>query len=375
MKQLGAMFGIGVSILVAIAVVWQWDDDINPEVMAFIALADLHVEQHSVVSSLVDNRAYFYLLGMDAEPGSDPVAVGRQRYINQHRDAGESSTESSYQLPLFKVEPDCKLTDAACLDHIVTHKPHIMETIDDYSVMLSRYLQFMAFDRYRLVTQPSIDEQWPSYSYVIIGNRLFLHHVLFQTPAFPLETLLHNIHRIRHRLANADSLLEKMVFLAMLDESLTVLVYLQENRGIQRPFNIAELSMAERSLSRAMARECAGMFTMNMSLANRADLFSPSPDIPLWFARIVYKPHMTINASFPLYREVARRSELTAEVFDAELIGRGGKGKIWHSLAAMPGWVRNPVGSILNGIAAPDYDEYIAHFFALDQKIATINQH
>lgn len=354
-------FVMVLGFLIVAVIAAQMDDNVNPEVLRFIEMTQ----------STEDTPAFFYLLGIPANEAASPEAVGRAIYENikeapdNYRYDTEVHLDNKLSLPSDGAI--CHLTAPDCIQKITSNASTFANDVKTHAVLIDRYTTFMAYERYVTLTEPNINEVTPSFQYILKANRLVLGDLLISDSPHRFHRLVVNIEQIRKRLSDADTVISKMVYLNMLEESLNVMALMVSSHTMNRFIQITPLTKQERSLARPIAREFHLLFNSYQYEIDTTRIFSSTADEvsnPKWIGTMLYKPNITINALFPVYKKKAENSELTAIEFrDREELTVQDKS-----------WVRNPIGTILNDIAMPNYDEYSHQFFEVDNQIMAINQ-
>ncbi|MGF1692484.1 hypothetical protein [Photobacterium kagoshimensis] len=349
-------FFVVLGLLFTLAVSLQIDDKIEPAVFSFLEISE----------SAKDNEAYFYLMGIFSDEGTPPELLGRGIYAkfieNNESYHYENDILFTNGLPLPDVGNICDLTKDQCIGSIVDNKKKLTDNIDEHAILISRYSHFMAYQEYKTVTQPSAYEPVPPYKYLVQANRLVLINAVLDGSIVGVDNVLTNISVVRRRLIDADTIIGKMIYLKILEENIDVLAFLKERLKISKPLNVVNLSKKERSLYSQISREFRLVYDDFKSLVNRKDIFSSHVETPLWVSRMIYKPNMTINSQFLIYKILAERSRLNVSEFTNEE----------YNVLQSKSWLRNPVGTILVDIAVPNYGEYSKRIFHVDGKISEL---
>lgn len=236
--------------------------------------------------------------------------------------------------------------------------------------LLERWYQFTQYSDYQILTQPGVSEYLPLYQYVIAANRVLIINSIQQ--AFSGETaqarqqLLDNLVSLRSLLAAESHLVGKMAFAKVIAEHIDALNSLQQHFNLAPLAFIQPLTLNEKSLRLAYARELTMIANLYWSMDSEPGLFDPDLPIPPWLARQLLKPGMSINALLPVYEHLITGSELTPDRFMAHINQLPVPQPESH-------WIRNPVGTILNRVAGPDLQVYAIDIQDLDAKIQLFN--
>jgi hypothetical protein len=188
---------------------------------------------------------------------------------------------------------------------------------------------------------------------------------------------------LRKTLELQDHLIGKMVFAIKISEIIDTAGIIATEYGKPIPVEpISPLSVAEKALDRASAREFAMSYRLYTDLDRRSDIFQTSsmereeevPDsdagdgeVPGWLVRVFYKPNMTINAVVPDYIRWAELSKLSPGEFTAEL-AKGEGADVSTSK------IRNYIGQIMISIGRPNMNDYVGRIMDLEAKIELFNQ-
>ncbi len=363
---------IGLLLYVAAILLLQIDDDLNPEATAFLERA----------KPAKQSEAYLYLLGIMAAEDEDPLTVGKQQFaLIQQAEESYTFWDENFEyegypkekaLRLPEGELFCHSRDEHCWQTIFDNSNGHKEALQTYATLLDRYEAFRLLDDYHTLTKSSMVAPLPPVQYLVQANRLLTLQAITDADKGDLEQavkrLLDNISALRMQLKNADTLVGEVVFNKMLSNSIDVLSLLIHEYNIPFDDEITPILSAEHDLTTAMSREFAMSSNLFRNLDRNSELFKMEGNSPAWYARIFFKPNMSINEAFLAYENIAARSTLEQTVFadaDFENVEMS-----YFSLA----FVRNSAGSILNNIATPQYAQYTASLFDLNAKITLFNQ-
>jgi len=295
MHKLGKALLLSMVALVAALLI---DDELSLESKALIDAATPHD-----VSS-----AGFYLLGIDASPETDPLLVGRERYVAiQQADALMNRTRSDVpitdgfggqRLEKLKGDVHCALFEEGCVNSILQNQDQIHAELTEHHLLLKRYETFMAMRGFRTLSIHRNGLPSPQYRAVIDGNRLLglsaVHKALIGAPQQAIEWLQQNEANIRAKLVESDDLLDKMVLVALLSENIDRMVLVNHLSG-RHPTPIDPLTELEASFDLAIAREFKSMKTLTDDIFLRQDHGSIGILMTTPFYRMVVKPNLTMN--------------------------------------------------------------------------------
>lgn len=341
----------------------QIDDELAPEANALLAKLEAPAQ----------SEAYLYLLGIDANEQDSPEKAGsRLLAVWQQRGEREPDQlpahEDSEPLPLPMGELFCRTWEKGCLARLFSADTD-MEGLKTHSVVVERSIKFHAFQEYRTLITPSIDEPIPPFQYLAAAERL---KVLAAITAHKegrsqeaASALQGQLSAMRGSMALQDTLIGKLVFATAMAEAIDVLNLVSVRSGIEvEPLD--SLTPDERDFGMAAAREFALSYSTFKDLDRHPEIFQKAGRVPGWIVRLLYKPHMTSNALVPAFTRTERLSLLSPSRF-AEEIELGDRPQLETSR------VRNPVGRALIAIST-DHDDYVARLHDLDAKIALFNR-
>ncbi|MFW5426187.1 MAG: hypothetical protein ACKE8G_06585 [Methylophagaceae bacterium] len=367
---------IGTILFAVVAVLLlQIDDNINPEVAAFLEQAE--PAEHS--------EAYLYLLGIVAEEGEDPLTVGKQLFASMQQ-AEENYTfgdedfeyggyPEGRELPLPHGELFCDRKEDECWQTIFLNTGDIEQVLTANDTLLHRYQTFIKMNNYHTLAKPTLQEVFPPFHYLIKANRLIMLKVIHMTEsAEAANMLIVHIAALRQHLESADNLIGKMIYSELISESFDVLSLVVHQRKSEHKNEIPLLSLQELSFETAMPREFAMNHELYINLDQSPDLFAKEKqgialNPPPWVVTTFYKPNMTINAEYSFFKEVISNSKL--DQLDFTIKVTNDDSRLPNGLGAK---VRNHTGYVLSSIARPNFDQYIARLLDLNAKIALFNQ-
>lgn len=352
-------------LLVLGAGAWLWlqDEALNPQARAWL----------DEPAAPAESSAYYQLLGLDAPAGQQPHAAGRQ-LVQAHRqwraEHGPSELLASaadgerIELPGKEL---CALSEPDCLQQLHADRAALAELLARHGELLRRYENLLALNDYRTLSQPSMDEPLANFTTLDRANRLRGAQALALAAdgrgEEALTLLQQDVRQLRAWLARADNLILKMVLVSQLGRDLDGIALLHRDGLVPAPATQPALSEAERSLEAPMQREFALVGSGLLTLVDSPETAA----VPKWRLLLMYKPQMTVNDMLPDYQRVAARSRLGTAAF-ARTLGAPARAELslWRRL-------RNPVGTILGGVAMPDFNKYLARLHDLDAKLVLFN--
>ncbi|MCF6190846.1 MAG: hypothetical protein L3J51_10225 [Cocleimonas sp.] len=357
----------------------QIDDDLDPQAQSMYEQAMAHKE----------SEAYIYLLGMQAGVGEKPEIVGKalmasireadkKYFANPHTQEFEHEDYTDEKrLPLPELgsciytEKDCEYTDK-----LFDYSFNLESLPEEQKVLLKRYKKLIAMRDFHTLPLPHIYTPLPTFQYLTKGNTLASLEAIEKAKKGNLDEakklLLNDISLLRFNLQQADTLITKIIYVSMISKTLDVLSALIHKYDSPAQENIKALTSDEKSLVKAMDYEYGLGHNLFKSLDRAPNLLSTignneEGNLPAWVSRILYKPNMTMNATFPALRQVGQDSLLTSKAFTLKVASD-------KPISKKMSIIRNYAGTILWRIAGPDFNPYIARVFALDAKIHLFNK-
>ncbi|MFL0801010.1 MAG: hypothetical protein K6L80_11205 [Agarilytica sp.] len=342
------------------------DDDIDPKVSAFVSSQDGQPDE---------NEGYFYLMGISAPADKDPEVVGRQ-YYEKVSDITQIELFHSYadikreELPLSESDLFCNFLTPGCFEKVFHATEDLRAIIDDYALLQKRWQHYVSIDDFKTITSPTIFEQFPPYKYITRVNRVLIMSSISDwresRPAVALEKMENNIRHLRRQLVLQDNLIGKLTIAQLIAEHLDVLFLLvRKNEGLQPP-KMTSLTNDEKSLKKAIVREFAMAIETFRAVGNHPELWREEKSLPSWMGKYIFKPNMSINAVFPIYRRAAEYAELAPIAFTKAML-TGPDIELKSSL------IRNFFGTELIQVARVDLLKYIGEFNDLNAKIILFN--
>ena len=361
--------------LVIIALILlQFDEPLSPEVPAL-------VEQTTAKKT---NEAYLYLLGIDAPLNGEPSDIGESLLAYSREqdqlEADDPFTTERAPWPDYEAlaRPEgaffCRWTDENCRVRVLSSWNEAPALSEADKTVLDRYRTFMTMDGFQSLAKPSVHEPMPSFHYLLSGHRLVMLEALREAdrgdPEAAVRLLESTLDRVRTQLVRADTIIGKMVYLALMSENLDVLSEILARHGYDLAPEVPPMTRAERDFTLAMAREFAMGYYMYQSLDRHPQFFDTSSDntwTPGWWVRAVFKPNMTINSVLPAYLQAIELSQLTPKDY-REQVNEAAEIEVKASR------LRNPTGTILARAGGPAFQNYVTEAFNIHGKLSLLNQ-
>lgn len=370
------------AIIISAILLLQIDDDLNPEIAPFLAKG----------VATAPNDAYFYLMGIDAPAGENPLEAGKKKYaaIDQTKSIFDEHIPADSTVRKNKLTlPEGKYFGYAEKDYLsaMFSANDVAQVLAENAVLLERYQTLIEIKGYQTVTNATLSETFPNYSYLTKGNKLLFLKTINTAKTSGVEKaiplLTDNLSALRMQLKNADNLVGKLIYTLLISESLDVLSILVHQQKSFSAVNIAPISLAERKFDIVMSREFAMAYDALTQLDRSPDFFTHTGALkgefdndkgsaPGWWVRAIYKPNMSANGQYLFYKEIVALSQLEQAEFAS--ITQETKKKDEELLSVETSYIRNAAGSILLNIASPAFEGYTALLFDLNAKIAIFNQ-
>ncbi len=353
-----------VILLTTVLIMFMIDDELTDESKLLI--------KRTTTSS--DSAAFVYAFGMFSAGTEEPGEVGRlllEEYQKVELDEHYLVNEypESKQLPLPNGELFCNFQEETCLKSLFSIDFDIGELHQKHQILIQRLETLYKFTEYTTLTKPILTERFPPLRYISAAIRLKLLSAIkmYKLGNSKQAMLMLNtqLSQLRHVLARQDNLLGKIMFLMKLSETVEVMSVIRQASkiGVDK---IAPLSVAEKTLSNAFAREFALHYNTLELLDGNPEFFNQGGNLPAWVSRLIYKPNMTINAIAPFFTRLSRVSGLTHVQFVTEM-------RSADSVDLSASSIRNSAGNVLTSMAMPSFDNYVSRFLDFDAKLLLFN--
>ncbi|MDM3872485.1 hypothetical protein QSV34_14120 [Porticoccus sp. W117] len=360
---LGALF-----VLCLVICAWGYftDSELDPEFQRWI-------EQEREQPPEADN-AFFYFMGIGIPEGLDPVEAGKTAYRKvQTGESDYMDTEDALELPSEKHLTG--LLNIEILPERLADIDSISELLSEYGEVLARYKKLMEYPDFSTLTRPSIEESFPPYNYMLIGQQLNQLQAIENIAAGQLDRgvkiLLDDLANHRRILIRADTLISKLIAVKAITRNVKLLhglgklteIEIESHQGFLAL--IAPLTEEERDFSKAYQREA--ILGRNTFLDLAATPLWGEPKQKGWSLseaitmRLFFKPNHASNMAIKQWRYFLEVSSLSAQDFyrtisDSKPDFSPG---IWDDFY-------NPVGSVLSSVSSPSMDKYPARIHDLD---------
>lgn len=360
-------------LIISSVLLLQIDDDLEPEAQSMYEQAVAHKE----------SEAYIYLMGILAAVDEKPEDVGEsllksireaeKKYFKSHRlnqDFDYDEYPHEKRLPLFELAP-CEDDDCKHIDRLFTQKFDLDNLPKEQENLLKRYRRFIALKDYHTLAIPHLLSPLPPYQYVMKGNDLAnleaIHKARNGNIDAAKKRLLDDISSLRIQLQQADNLVAKMIYTIAISRNIDVLSVLIHKNNSPSKEKIKPLTPDEKSVVKAMNHEFGLSYNLYSSMDRSQDIFSKNGYTPGWITRMLFKPNMTINSSYPQLKQVGENSLLNPKEFVMTVASE-------RPLVSKKTYIRNYLGTVLGQISTPNFSQNIAKLFYLDAKIHLFNE-
>ena len=344
----------------------QYDDELSPEAESLVAR----------FSDDQSSTAYLHLLGISAPVGDDPVLSG-ESLLKASRSSDKPSDAYGYsdseKLSLPSGDGFCVFGVDDCIGYLFSGSVKVIDLLDHHRVLVERSGRFFQYDEYRTMMQPTENEVFPEYIYLVRAQRIKILEAIYLYKMGDvrdaIESLVTQFSTVRRANERQDNLIGKVVLLPTLSDILDVLSIILSETGLHIE-EIPRLSVPEKDFGTVFAREF-GVSYYGFSRLDKAPNFFEVDEkfgnAPAWLVRTLFKPNMTINALAPYYLMLEELAVLSPAEFarDVKNLDRG---------APSTSVIRNLAGNALLRVEGPPLEEYVAMTHDLDVKIAMFNQ-
>jgi hypothetical protein len=367
----------------AILYLWLRDEELTPAARAVLSAQAPNIPE--------EQNAYFFLLGLDAPPGSDPFAAGRAK-LDEHRTRlaaprggrkEQPVQNSAFSAPKEFSRDFCDGTKNDCLRVYQRAEREILKAVADNPVLVQRCESLYAYPSFADPSTPVLDDLLlPAYS--VAASCVRLSHALAAIDikngrtAQALSRLARDNAFWRMLLAQANTLITKMVAVAMvrLHNRLFADVLSSDTAGLTekaapfadptRPITAAELDLTPVWLweAGANARLFSELDSVN-ALAQREEWNGAVAEA--WTMFPGYRRNATINMIVHRFEQIStfcrnkpRLIVQNRDAFESEM-GRPAMGNALY----------NPIGKLL-ALGAPEVTDYPLRIHDLDALVRLV---
>lgn len=362
-------------IIRSIALIYT-DDKLDPEVKILIN------HQPEIIW---DDNAYVYLWGMNVKT-DNPYKTGKEilekllaedKLYNYEQHPLDLSFLNDY--PLYETpESDllCKKHESECFEKIINNDKDVKLLLNEYGFYKSRYLTFLKFNYFKQIADRRLESPLPSFRIITIAQKIYHIYLLTNLKNISETQLVNLLEReliqLKNKLKNADTLIAKMVVVALINENIEMFSYLYQNKLINLDSHssiLKPLSSSERSIYNAMYEEHSkGMkmvfdwTTDVLSLASKKERTPFTEAVLRLLYFFVSKPNLTVNTQYyGIVKHLLRVTKSPPKQFYQE----------YNTFAyqTTQDQIRNYIGHMLLKYPMPDYLIYQARVFDIDMKL------
>ena len=356
---------IVVILLIVLIGLLQIDDNLKPETKAWIEKTQKAVN--------TNNDAYLYFLGLMAPVNKDPIEVGRAIHKKVKAQpvpetTGQAQVESEYDSVYqiddgLKIQPEniCRVFNASCFTKLIDNKIQAEEIISKNTTLLKRYQQFLDMPDYQLMHPIGNWRSMPYYQHLVEANNISLISLLkLQDEELVNQRYSSLLEKTRLKLAQSGSLIEKMIYVALVNHNLEFYNLLYTSGIIENPINFNKLTQSEKSFQNVMGYEALSGLAMSNNF-----------EFP-WYAlmdKALIKKNMMLNYRYDFVNKYNQLSLLPPH----QQLEAVKTKKYKPEEAGFLNKYRNYSGWILNKVADAAYNDYIFRVSDVDAKIAVLN--
>ncbi|MFK8013764.1 MAG: hypothetical protein AB8B80_17125 [Marinicellaceae bacterium] len=367
-------------IIRSIALIYT-DDKLDPEVEEF-----LNYKQEIIW----EDNAFVYLWGMD-KITDDPYKTGKEILVKLL----EEDKLYDYEKHLYnsdfideytnieKLDHDliCSKIDKDCTNKVLIPSIDLKTIITENSKLIERYKEFTYFKHFKIISQLSYDNPWPSYRIITDSQKLFHLKLIENFNHSPVKTiideLIMELNSLKLKLKDADTLISKMVILTMVSENIelfNIIIQKTNSTLYNYPTNILfkHLSPSEISIYSALFYEhYIGLkmvydISVDIERINEEKFKYPTIQFLKILAFIGIKPNLTVNTQYHnVIKKLFEFSKLSQQEFYQKYYSEEIKAN--HDI------IRNYYARVLIADVSTDfksmYLEYQARLFDLDMKV------
>lgn len=216
----------------------SFDDDLSEDSQTFIT-------SYESRSKSTKNEAYWYLMGLDAPEGINPIDHGNAKINetdNHHLDA---------DLPNLDL---CKTYHTSCFETLLNHRDVIEDYLSRYAYMMENYHHFLSLSNYRTLGAHDMKRPLPSYQALMFSHQLYLIGQLINSNSdIAIENLLANLKKLEDVLKQQDTLIGVNILAALYAEHIDMIRYVAYKNKQRVTFN--PISQIETTLKRVLITE------------------------------------------------------------------------------------------------------------------------
>ena len=367
-----------------------FDEPLNPGARA--ALEARHD------STTAEENLYFAVLGMDFEGDARVDELGRKVYASylEASRASPGKVHPLYQYDVFKklqVAGEVSLLcgrsrqQEDCVDRVRIHPEELRLAVASNRGLVERYKSIQKFQHLQNPVPLTVNSPILQWQIFVSAKRLWLTEVALQAGsghmAEAIDAFEEELAFTRRALAEQDILLiDKMVLANSMRMDLAFISDLARNAVLsdaqysRLAGTVTPLTVRERSLAAVFAREFTAYASLLEPLVNpeNASQLLYSNDDGRWSHRLagdIGARFLKYNASLNSFWAQVERNQATARGSCVDLTANLDKAR--HA-APVPvlGYIYNPIGKVLSGVAGATGDEYIKSMCDLQGMVSIV---
>ena len=367
LKGIAVVLAVMVLLPLALLIIINlFDEDLDPKAAAY-------GEPRAATVPAAEN-AYFAMIAVSAPDGADGMAYARAWHNEVKAAALEKRKEKLPESKRAKRPVVCDPRQSACIAESSGKSAEIAQQLEAYKEDLARYDAMLNLKRYEDVIdyQVQLDSSFPPYPAFAAAQSAYLLRASLDIEAGRFEEAVAALERDlafqRMLLASSRTLIGKMIATANHWRTLQFVSELVQARQSEiapflprlrkglEPLNVTALNLgstmeAEFGLVKASFRD--GLIGKGGALG------VPMEDV---MALLFFKRNASMNRSYRYYSGVGALLSLPADRLEAEANAFAAK---WDP-APQWNWIYDPVGKILQSVAAPSFKEYAWRLHDLD---------
>lgn len=373
--------------LVAIVLNWlQTDEPLSKISQDFFA----QVQQYD---PNLKQDPYFFILGFDAKPNISPQQFGRKKYQagwaafysdksiaeieKDNAQLMEMSTDffTAQDQALLKKLKDNVRNNQVYQD-ILTNRDALQRIDRQQTLLKKRYQMYMALQPSEKPLLLNFNSIYPNYSLILSMNYLYISQLVYQNDHVALQV---HIEKLKQKLSYPENLLDKMVVIVMMRQSIDLLNDLNKKDPLNAKM-ITALTPKQLSMQLAFTTE----FMMTAIFYNRlsykdSEIFDFQDEngqilekskLKQWIypkvSPFVFKKNMTINQFAQLTQDAIEFSTLDDQAFNKRM-----RSSVEYEEPHFQ--VKNYMGQILVKTSIPQWYTYDIRVRMLNQKIHVLN--
>lgn len=367
------------------------DEPLNPEIQKILDDHQVSLQQES--------DTFYYWLGLYAPEGEDPIAFGKRRYElykDAFGDVLEDYNKSSAGIVAKDIPMDewfdgvddfdssvlCSIVEEVCVEKLDANKEILLPLIEKYRILIQRFAYGLSLpyegNKFALTLEspvsvvnveifdPSLRKGAPLDSLNLF--RLYTIDIFYNLKEYDIDNIYKTHDLLLNYLANADTLLDRIIVQALVNMSFDLIVYVYNKNANGNTLN--RLTKNQISYGRALTLELGYSYNGMTSIENnfkwgqllRPFYFHKNRNVNAYYRCINNAFFQELEVSPKLFREGYLDYDFSDESASNNC---GFTVKKWT--------LRNSVGSILFEAGIPKFRGYVKPVYILDARIKLFN--